>query len=107
MVTPSNKCSDIGDFQAGEDGWWFGKAGDHDGLQAKLEELGVDVIHRDTAANQANYTPEDGAAFYTEDEEMLYLGDGTNWNAQDTWGARIRRSRRLMRSSYQACQRST
>lgn len=86
MVTPSNIYSDIGDFAAGENGWWFGKTGDHAGLKAKLEELGVDVIHRDTSTNRSNYTPESGAAFYAEDEEELYLGDGNGWVAQDTWG---------------------
>lgn len=86
MVTPSDKYADIGDFQAEEDGWWFGKAGDHQGLKTNLETLGVDVIHRDHSSNKGDYTPEYNAALYTHDEEMLYIGDGTNWVPQETWG---------------------
>lgn len=86
MPTPSDAYSDIGAFQPGEDGWWFGKTGDHPGLKQRLTELGIDVIHRDTDANKSNYTPEDGAALYAEDSQVLYLGDGSGWNAQSSWG---------------------
>lgn len=86
MPTPSEEFSDIGEFQPGEAGWWYGKPGDHKGLKKTLQDLGIDMILRTTSDNLGNWTPETGAAIYAEDEEQLYLGDGDQWNAQATWG---------------------
>lgn len=87
MPTPSNQFSDIGEFQPADDGWWYGKPGDNPGLKKVLSDLGIDIIHRvDADSNKSNWDPETGAALYAEDTEELYLGDGTQWNGQDTWG---------------------
>ncbi|WP_423744763.1 hypothetical protein V5735_01590 (plasmid) [Haladaptatus sp. SPP-AMP-3] len=90
MPTPSEKYSDIGAFQPGEDGWWFGKTGNHPGLKQRLTELGLDVIHRDLDANKGTYTPEDGAAFLAMDTGELYKGDGTQWTPAGAHRSKIR-----------------
>jgi len=45
-----------------------------------------DITHKDNESNISNYDPVNGATFYAIDTERFYLGDGTNWVQQDTWG---------------------
>lgn len=45
-----------------------------------------DITHKDNESNITDYDPVNGATFYAIDTERFYVGDGTDWVQQDTWG---------------------
>jgi len=45
-----------------------------------------DITHKDNESNISNYEPINGATFYALDTERFWVGDGTDWIQQDTWG---------------------
>ncbi|PSP92174.1 hypothetical protein BRC87_00730 [Halobacteriales archaeon QS_4_66_20] len=53
----------------------------HQPLNENFEEFEVDIELRDQESNLGDYDPTDGAKFLATDTGVVYLGDGTDWNA--------------------------
>ncbi|PSP58030.1 hypothetical protein BRC73_07895 [Halobacteriales archaeon QH_7_66_37] len=53
----------------------------HQPLNENFEEFEVDIELRDQESNLGDYDPSDGAKFLATDTGVVYLGDGTDWNA--------------------------
>jgi hypothetical protein len=53
----------------------------HQPLNENFEEFEVDIELRDQEGNLGDYDPTDGAKFLATDTGVVYLGDGTDWNA--------------------------
>ena len=53
----------------------------HQPLNENFEEFEVDIELRDQESNLGDYDPSNGAKFLATDTGVVYLGDGTDWNA--------------------------